>query len=232
MSVFDLQDPLLAPLVRHGSRRGRVLIVHSSDELDESTDALLDVVSGLVSTDHLDLTVWLAVDGASGLLGARLRALGARVESLPLPHLLPGRRTARRFLRSLSLCIRTFASMKRRRFDLVYCVTSASRTVGAIARLAGVERVIGRSQEPWGTKDRVGLRPLAGASSALVAVSRMVLGVSGLVEGTRAVEAHYGVPHRSRDLPDVFTLAESPVEHSGPPTRDPAEFHDDLAVAS
>ncbi|MCU1529490.1 MAG: hypothetical protein JWP75_3253 [Frondihabitans sp.] len=210
MTVLDSQDPLAAPLARHGARRGRVLIVHSSDEMYGSDRIVLEVVSELVQTDDLDVTVWLPTDVAPGPLGPLLRELGARVERHPLPILRRMKLTPGGFLRLARDSVRTFARLTGRHFDLVYCATSACLPVAPIARLTGVRRVVGHLQEPWGAKDRVGLRPLARACTALVAVSRSVLGASGLAEDARAVVVHNGVPHRSRDLPEAPPLHRRP----------------------
>ncbi|AMM20816.1 hypothetical protein AX769_12530 [Frondihabitans sp. PAMC 28766] len=195
---------------RHGMRRGRVLVVHSSDEMYGSDRIVLEVVAELVESDQLDVTVWLPSDVAPGPLGHLLRELGARVERQPLPILRRMKLTPGGFLRLGRDAARTFARLRGRHFDLVYCATSACLPIAPVARLAGVRRVVGHLQEPWGTRDRVGLRPLARACTALVAVSRSVLGASGLAEDARAVVVHNGVPHRSRDLP------EAPPTHQRP----------------
>lgn len=213
MSIVTPHEPLAdnTPRVdRNGARRGRVLIVHSSDEMYGSDRIVLEVVAELVQTDDLDVTVWLPSDVAPGPLGPLLRDLGARVERQPLPILRRKGITPLGFLRLVRNAGRTFARLSGRHFDLVYCATSACLPIAPLARLSGVRRVVGHLQEPWGAKDRVGLRPLARACTALVAVSRSVLGASGLAGDTRAVVVHNGVPHRSPDLP------EAPPRHSRP----------------
>lgn len=188
-------------LTRMG-RRGRVLVVHSSDEMYGSDRIVLEVVAELVASDSLDVTVWLPTDVEPGPLAPRLRELGARVERHPLPILRRLKLTPGGFLRLARDAAKTLSRLSGHHFDLVYCATSACLPVAPLARLAGIRRVVGHLQEPWGTKDRVGLRPLARACTALVAVSRSVLGASGLAEDPRAVVVHNGVPHRSRDLPE------------------------------
>ncbi|GAA4264658.1 glycosyltransferase family 4 protein [Frondihabitans peucedani] len=201
MTQIPFTQDALAPGFRRGGRRGRVLIVHSSDEMYGSDRIVLEVVAELVADDSLDVTVWLPSDVAPGPLGPRLRELGARVERQPLPILRRLKLTPGGFFRLGRDAVKTLSRLRGRRFDLVYCATSACLPVAPLARLAGIRRVIGHLQEPWGRKDRVGLRPLANACTALVAVSRSVLGASGLAEDPRAVVVHNGVPHRSRELP-------------------------------
>lgn len=188
---------------RHGRRRGHVLVVHSSDEMYGSDRIVLEVVAELVGADDLDVTVWLPTDVAPGPLGPLLRELGARVEHHPLPILRRMKLTPGGFLRLGRDAVRSFFRLRRNHFDLVYCATSATLPIAPLARLVGIRRVVGHLQEPWGRKDRLGLRPLARACTSLVAVSRSVLGASGLAEDARAVVVHNGVPHRSRDLPDA-----------------------------
>ncbi len=201
MSESTTEREIDRPVTRHGARRSRVLVVHSSDEMYGSDRIVLEVVSELVSTDDLDVTVWLPTDVEPGRLGPLLSELGARVERHPLPILRRMKLTPGGFLRLGRDAVRTLARLQGRHFDLVYCATSACLPVAPLARLVGIRRVVGHLQEPWGAKDRVGLRPLARACTALVAVSRSVLGASGLAEDARAVVVHNGVPHRSRDLP-------------------------------
>ncbi|BDZ50558.1 glycosyl transferase family 1 [Frondihabitans sucicola] len=192
-----------APGLRRGGRRGRVLVIHSSDEMYGSDRIVLEVVAELVASDGLDVTVWLPSDVAPGQLGPLLRDLGARVERHPLPILRRLKLTPGGFLRLGRDAAKTLARLRGKHFDLVYLATSACLPVAPLARMAGIRRVVGHLQEPWGRKDRVGLRPLARACTALVAVSRSVLGASGLAEDPRAVVVHNGVPHRSRDLPEA-----------------------------
>ncbi|KQQ27409.1 MULTISPECIES: glycosyltransferase [unclassified Frondihabitans] len=199
-----------AGAARRSGRRGRVLVVHSSDELYGSDRIVLEVVAELVAADELDVTVWLPSDVAPGPLGPMLRELGARVERHPLPILRRMKLSPGGFLRLGRDAVRTLARLRGRHFDLVYCATSACLPVAPLARLTGVRRVVGHLQEPWSAKDRVGLRPLASACTALVAVSHSVLGASGLAEDPRAVVVHNGVPHRSRELPTA------PPEHRRP----------------
>ncbi|ROQ40922.1 glycosyl transferase family 1 [Frondihabitans sp. PhB188] len=211
--MTDIEQELAgldAPGVRRGARRGRILVVHSSDEMYGSDRIVLEVVAELVASDSNDVTVWLPTDVEPGPLGPMLRDLGARVERHPLPILRRLKITPGGFLRLARDAVRTLARLSGRRFDLVYLATSACLPVAPLARLTGVRKVVGHLQEPWGPKDRVGLRPLAGACTALVAVSRSVLGASGLAEDPRAVVVHNGVPHRSRELPAA------PPEHRRP----------------
>lgn len=210
MSDLRTRREDLVPVTRRGGRRGRVLVVHSSDEMYGSDRIVLEVVAELVASDELDVTVWLPSDVAPGPLGPLLRELGARVERHPLPILRRLKLTPAGFFRLGRDAAKTVARLRGRHFDLVYCATSACLPVAPLARLVGIRRVVGHLQEPWGTRDRVGLRPLARACTALVAVSRSVLGASGLAEDPRAVVVHNGVPHRSRDLP------EAPPEHGLP----------------
>lgn len=207
-----------APVIRRGGRRGRVLVVHSSDELYGSDRIVLEVVSELVESDELDVTVWLPSDVEAGPLGPLLRERGARVERHPLPILRRLRLTPVGFLRLGRDAMKTLLRLRSHHFDLVYLATSACLPVAPLARMAGIRRVVGHLQEPWGMRDRVGLRPLARACTSLVAVSRAVLGASGLAEDPRAVVVHNGVPHRSRGLSGVVAEREAggAAEHHAP----------------
>ncbi|RKR74223.1 glycosyltransferase family 4 protein [Frondihabitans australicus] len=200
--ILNQEHPSSTSSLGRMGRRGRVLVVHSSDEMYGSDRIVLEVVAELVASDSLDVTVWLPTDVEPGPLAPLLRELGARVERHPLPILRRLKLTPGGFLRLARDAARTFSRLSGRHFDLVYCATSACLPVAPLARLRGVRSVVGHLQEPWGTRDRVGLRPLARACTALVAVSRSVLGASGLAEDARAVVVHNGVPHRSRDLPE------------------------------
>jgi glycosyltransferase involved in cell wall biosynthesis len=199
-----------APVFRRGGRRGRVLVVHSSDELYGSDRIVLEVVSELVESDELDVTVWLPSDVEVGPLGPLLRERGARVERHPLPILRRLKITPGGFLRLGRDAVKTLLRLRSHHFDLVYLATSACLPVAPLARMVGIRRVVGHLQEPWGMRDRVGLRPLARACTSLVAVSRAVLGASGLAEDPRAVVVHNGVPHRSRELPEPAPEHPSP----------------------
>jgi len=198
--LLDAADLPEAPPRLPGGRRSRVLVVHSSDELYGSDRIVLEVVGELAARDDLDVTVWLPSDVAVGPLGPQLRELGARVERTALPILRRSHLGPVGLARLARDAARTAARLAGRHFDLVYCATSACLVVAPLARLAGVHHVVGHLQEPWGDTDRKGLRPLARACTALVAVSRSVLGSSGLDDDDRAVVVHNGVPRRSPDL--------------------------------
>ena len=185
------------PRRRRGSRRSRVLLVHSSDEMYGSDRIVLEVVGELAARDDLDVTVWLPSDVAVGPLGPRLRELGARVERTPLPILRRTRLGPLGLVRLARDAARTALRLSGRHFDLVYCATSACLVVAPVARAMGVRRVVGHLQEPWSAGDRRGLRPLARACTSLVAVSRSVLDSSGLSDDSRAVVVHNGVSDRS-----------------------------------
>ncbi|KPG84268.1 glycosyltransferase family 4 protein [Frigoribacterium sp. RIT-PI-h] len=185
------------PRRRRGSRRSRVLLVHSSDEMYGSDRIVLEVVGELAARDDLDVTVWLPSDVAVGPLGPRLRELGARVERTPLPILRRTRLGPLGLVRLARDAARTALRLSGRHFDLVYCATSACLVVAPVARVMGVRRVVGHLQEPWSDGDRRGLRPMARACTSLVAVSRSVLDSSGLSEDSRAVVVHNGVSDRS-----------------------------------
>ncbi|ROS54304.1 glycosyltransferase family 4 protein [Frigoribacterium sp. PhB24] len=185
------------PRRRKGSRRSRVLLVHSSDEMYGSDRIVVEVVGELAARDDLDVTVWLPSDVAVGPLGPRLRELGARVERTPLPILRRTRLGPVGILRLARDAARTALRLSGRHFDLVYCATSACLVVAPVARAMGVSRVVGHLQEPWSDGDRRGLRPLARACTSLVAVSQSVLDSSGLSEDSRAVVVHNGISDRS-----------------------------------
>jgi glycosyltransferase involved in cell wall biosynthesis len=188
------------PPRRVGSRRGRVLVVHSSDELYGSDRIVLEVVSELAARDDLDVTVWLPTDVEAGPLGPLLRERGARVERAPLPIL---RRRGMRLGGMAGLlrdAAKTTARLAGRHFDLVWCATSACLVVAPLARLARVDSVVGHLQEPWGDGDRTGLSVLARSCTSLVAVSRSVLESSGLQDDDRAQVVHNGVARRDADV--------------------------------
>jgi glycosyltransferase involved in cell wall biosynthesis len=191
------------PPRRVGSRRGRVLVVHSSDELYGSDRIVLEVVAELAARDDLDVTVWLPTDVEAGPLGPLLRERGARVERAPLPIL---RRRGMRLGGMAGLlrdAAKTAARLAGRHFDLVWCATSACLVVAPLARLARVDSVVGHLQEPWGDGDRAGLSVLARSCTSLVAVSHSVLESAGLQDDDRAHVVHNGVARKDADASRV-----------------------------
>jgi hypothetical protein len=190
-----------------GCRRGGALVIHPNVGSAATDDLVLEAVSQLVGADRFDVSVWLPSGTGSAAFDSRLRSLGARVERRLLSDRAVTMRHPLGVFRLTNDRFRTLAELRRRRFQLVYGATSAWLPGSAVLRLLGIKARVEELQEPWGTEDRVGLRPLAGASTAPVAVSRVVLGVSGLAEGERAVGAHDSVPHRSRDLADEWAAA-------------------------
>ena len=193
----DRGAPVVAvpvPARRWGSRRTRILVVHSSDELYGSDRIVAELVEELARRDDLDVTVWLPSDVERGPLGPLLRDRGARVERTPLPILRRTNMNARGLLAVARDAVRTRARLVAGRFDLVWCATSACLVVAPLARSAGVPSVVGHLQEPWTGGDRRGLAPLARACTAVVAVSRSVLETAALPEDARSVVVHNGVP--------------------------------------
>ena len=179
---------------RWGSRRTRILVVHSSDELYGSDRIVAELVDELARRDDLDVTVWLPSDVARGPLGPLLRDRGARVERTPLPILRRNNLNVRGLLAVARDAARTRARLVAGRFDLVWCATSACLVVAPLARSAGVPSVVGHLQEPWTGGDRRGLAPLVRACTAVVAVSRSVLETASLPAEARSVVVHNGVP--------------------------------------
>ena len=178
---------------RWGSRRTRILVVHSSDELYGSDRIVSELVEELAGRDDLDVTVWLPSDVERGALGPLLREHGARVERIPLPILRRNNLNARGLLAVARDAARTRARLVAGRFDLVWLATSACLVVAPLARSAGVPSIVGHLQEPWEGGDRR-LSVLARSCTSVVAVSRSVLDSTGLSTDARSTVVHNGVP--------------------------------------
>jgi len=223
-----LREPVAADRPRWGSRRRRVLVVHSSDEMYGSDRVVVEVVGELAARDDLDVTVWLPSDVAPGPLAPLLRDLGARVERVPLPVL---RRRRLRGAGPLGLA-RDAARTRRRlaaaRPDLVWCATSACLVLAPLARSVGVPSVVAHLQETWTDGDRRGLAPLVRSATAVVAVSRAVLGTADLADDPRAVVVPNGVP---AGAPPVAPPSDGPVRWVVASRWNPHKGHATLLAA-
>jgi glycosyltransferase involved in cell wall biosynthesis len=185
---------------------GRVLFVHSSNDMFGADRILLQVVDAAI-TVGLDPEVWLPDDVAPGAEGldVRLRRRGATVRILPLPIL---RRRELRPLRLPGLLLRSltaWARIARLRPSVVYCATSATLLVAPLARAAGVRRVILHDQEIWSGAEARYLGLLARFCTEAVAISAAAaLSLRGPIRA-RTVTINNGVP----DQPDPAPIPSS-----------------------
>jgi glycosyltransferase involved in cell wall biosynthesis len=155
------------------SEHGRLVFIHSSDELYGADRILLDVHAALTPSEQARAEFWLPTDSAHPAhpLCAELESRGATVRHLDLPILrraylnprsLPG--LARRW-------VRTLRSLRATRPAFVYLTTSAAYLCAPAARLAGTPQVIGHKQEMWSSSDAPVLGLCARACHRLIAVS-------------------------------------------------------------
>lgn len=174
-----------------------VLVVHSSDEMYGADRILLEVVEALRATG-VSVEVWLPTDvehAARPLCGALAeRGVPYRHESLPI--LRRSNLSPRGLARLARSSLHGWRALRRRRFDLVYCMTSACLPLAALARLARVRRVVVHVQEMWSRGDRLVLRPLAACCSLAVAISVPVAHATGIRRRPRLVVVENGISVR------------------------------------
>lgn len=168
---------------RSPSRSGvpdTVLVVHSSDEMYGADRILLEVVTALRELAGLRVQVWLPADVGDGTLAAELTRRGFPVEHHPLPILRRANLSVRGLAELARVCWATLHRLRRRRFPVIYLMTSACLPVAPLARLAGTRYVLVHLQELWSGSDRLVLRGLALFCTAAIAISEPVARAGGL----------------------------------------------------
>jgi glycosyltransferase involved in cell wall biosynthesis len=158
------------------STRPAIAIVHSSDELYGADRVTLQVAIALTEGLEADVEVWLPEEQQHPKhpLCELLADHGIAWRHVAMPVL---RRSSINPSGSVALARRTrsFARLLRARpVDLVYCATSACLLAAPIARSSGVPRVVLHIQELWSGAEAHGLRLLARATTAQLAISAPV----------------------------------------------------------
>ena len=191
---------------------GRVIFVHSSNDMFGADRILLQVVDAAIATGF-EPEVWLPDDVVAGPAGldSQLRDRGVDVRILPLPIL------RRRELRPLRLpgllwrSLKTWARLRRERPRVVYCATSAVLLVAPLARAAGVRTVILHDQEIWSGAEARILGFLARSCTSAVAISAAAAdSLRGPIRG-RAVTMPNGVPDRLDPAPAPIVNSSEPL---------------------
>ena len=154
--------------------RPKLVFIHSSDELYGADRMLLEMVSAMPAT--VETEIWLPTDLQHPELALchHLIDRGFTVRHLDLPIM---RRADRTPAGLLALLRRSVTLLKELRSDhphAVYCTTSPTFLAAPIARLAGIGKVIGHSQEIWSGTDRLVLGAQARACHRFLAISQAV----------------------------------------------------------
>ncbi len=167
-------------------RTRRVLIVHSSDEMYGADRILLQVVAGMreIGTDAstspgaapVEVVVWLPDDITHGPtpLCHELEREGVAFAHMRLPIIRRANLTPKGVVAMARSSMAMRAAMKRERFDLVYCMTSACLLAAPIARSLRIGAVALHVQEMWAGKEASLLRVLARFTTVRITISPAV----------------------------------------------------------
>ena len=174
---------------------GRVLIVHSSDEMYGADRILLEVVNGLRDGAALDVVVWLPLGEGSepGPLAIELTSRGVAVSHHDLPILRRSNLSVRGIGQLVRAGWRIWRELRRCRFPVVYLMTSACLPVAPLARLSRTKHVVLHLQEMWSRGDRLVLRPFAWVCSLAIAISQPVAAASRITRRPALVVVENGI---------------------------------------
>lgn len=168
----------------------RLLLVHSSDEMYGSDRIVVEVVDALTgtggSTPLASVTVWLPADTGTeaGPLTRELRSRGIEVRHLDLPILRRNLLNPRGMAGLLRRFLRARAELRKERFDMVYCATSACLPMAPLAHGQRTPSIAVHVQEPWGQRERRVLARLARRTTTRLAIAEHVARSTGLPQRT------------------------------------------------
>jgi glycosyltransferase involved in cell wall biosynthesis len=183
----------------------RIVIVHSSDEMYGADRILLQVVAGMRQVEPTpEVVVWLPDDITHGVtpLCHELAREGIAFDHVALPII---RRANLRPAGLVALARTSWGvrrRMRRERFDLVYCMTSACLLAAPVARSLRVPTVALHVQEMWAGKEAALLRGLARFTNLRITISPAVDRAAHLTDPASVVVDNC-VPH----APDVTPIA-------------------------
>jgi glycosyltransferase involved in cell wall biosynthesis len=188
----------------------RVVFCHSSDEQYGADRILLDVVDVLSAETRENAQAWVPSDLAHGRnpLCHVLEARGVAVQHVALPIVRRAYLNPRGLSRLAGRAWRLWRTLRRTRPDVVYCTTSAAFLCAPVARLAGVDHVVGHVQEVWGARDSRLLTGPARACHQLLTISESVRDALPAALQARATVVRNATP----DPGPVTAIA----EHRGP----------------
>jgi glycosyltransferase involved in cell wall biosynthesis len=154
--------------------RQKLIFLHSSDELYGADRMVLEMVRAV--PDTVEVEVWLPNDlkHPPDALCQELIRLNVQVRHLRLPIMRRANRNPRGLIALLERSVALFRELRAARPQGVYCTTSPTFLGAPLARLAGVQRVIGHSQEIWSRADRYVLTWPALACHLMLAISGAV----------------------------------------------------------
>lgn len=142
-----------------GTAQGKIVFLHSSNEMYGADKILLEVIRALPDEDRSRCVVWLPDDVPTGQnsLSRALDAMEVSNEIVPMAVL------RRRYLKVSGLgplvarMSRTFIKLRATRPDVVYCTTSAMVLCLPMARLLRVKTIILHMQEIWSPPREAGV---------------------------------------------------------------------------
>jgi len=183
----DRMSPTTPAGVTTGAGRSRrVLVVHSSDEMYGADRILLQVVAGMreIGTDAsavpgsspVEVVVWLPDDITHGAtpLCHELEREGIAFAHMSLPIIRRANLKPKGLVAMARRSRSMRAAMKRERFDLVYCMTSACLLAAPIARSLRIRAVALHVQEMWAGTEAKLLRALARFTTLRITISPAV----------------------------------------------------------
>jgi glycosyltransferase involved in cell wall biosynthesis len=178
--------------------RQKLVLLHSSDELYGADRMLLEMVGAV--TDTVEVEVWLPNDltHPRDALCHELIRRNIRVRHLRLPIIRRANRNPRGLIALLERSVALRRELRDARPLGVYCTTSPTFLCAPVARLAGVPRVIGHSQEVWSRSDRYVLTCPALACHTLLAISSAVAESMPPLLRKQAVVVPNGTPEPQR----------------------------------
>ncbi len=178
--------------------RQKLIFIHSSDELYGADRMLLEMVGA--ATDTVEVEVWLPNDlkHPRAALCHELIRRNVQVRHLRLPIMRRANRNSRGLFALLQRSVALFRELRVARPQAVYCTTSPTFLGAPVARLAGVPKVIGHSQEIWSRADRYVLTWPALACQKMLAISSAVADSMSPRLRKRAVVVPNGTPEPQR----------------------------------
>ena len=178
--------------------RQKLIFIHSSDELYGADRMLLEMVGAC--TETVEVEVWLPNDLSHPRdpLCHELIRRDVQVRHLRLPIMRRANRNPRGLIALLGRSLALVRELRAARPQSVYCTTSPAFLGAPLARLAGVPRVIGHSQEIWSRTDRYVLTWPALACHRMLAISSAVVESMSPRLRKRAVVVPNGTPEPER----------------------------------
>lgn len=176
-------SPSTSAAGRAAGRVRRVLVVHSSDEMYGADRILLQVVAGMreigagaSGESPVEVVVWLPDDITHGPtpLCHELEREGITFAHMSLPIIRRANLKPKGLVAMARRSRSMRAAMKRERFDLVYCMTSACLLAAPIARSLRIRAVALHVQEMWAGTEASLLRALARFTTLRITISPAV----------------------------------------------------------